>query len=90
MPFVGYRIYDADTVTSAGGYYWSSSPNNNDYYARVFYFNTNSLGANLFDNGQSNRGYGYAVRCFKNFYVKPAPSTFTLTFTGSGQGSIST
>ena len=65
--------------------YWSSSPLD-QLTASRFYSNPTY---GFMGMGTARRRDGMAVRCFKNSYAEPA-STFTLTFIGSGQGSIST
>ena len=72
IPFVACRgyesnVYSYDALTCAYGNYWSSSPYNHAEYAYRFYLYPD----NLYANGDFYRGYGYAVRCFKNEYVKP-------------------
>ena len=68
IPFVSSR--DADSVTYASmdyGYYWSSSPRDSDDRAYYLYIGSRNLEV----NDDYYRGYGYAIRCFKNEYVKP-------------------
>ena len=92
-PLAGFRYYqEADSVTQIGSnvIFLSSSASVNDSsygsYSRTFNMNANNI--NCKSNG--SRADGKSARCFKNSYVAQAPSTFTLTFTVSGQGSIST
>ena len=81
LPFVGYRRYDGFVYTGGYGYYWSSSP---DDYVRTIsrYFGLDPY--DLDADNDSDRGYGYAVRCFKDFYVK-LPKTLNLFFMSDGK-----
>ena len=72
LPFVGSRSYNGTVDQGGYSYYWSSSPDN---AARSFYLDPNSLDASY----GNARGYGYAVRCFKNSYVK-LPKTLNISF----------
>ena len=85
MPFIGYRNNKYEPNPWSYGRYWSSSPHESEI-SKYFWLSDSAIRANTYDV----IAYGWAVRCFKNFYVKSAPSTFIITFTGSGQGSIST
>ena len=70
IPFVGYRYnYDYGSHSGVYGYYWTSSPNDWNR-ARHFHIVTNALYGN---ESSEYRGYGYAVRCFKNSYVDFVP-----------------
>lgn len=75
IPFVGRRYYNSAPDAGTYGYYWSSSPYGDAYEARGFDFNAGNLRTNRY-NG---RGYGYAVRCFKNSYIE-LPKAFNLYF----------
>lgn len=75
IPFVGNRGYDGTVYAGGYGYYWSSSPYDDALNARYFYLGPDGLGASNY----RNRGYGLAVRCFKNSYVK-LPKTLDLFF----------
>ena len=79
MPFVGYRSSDGVVRAGDHGSYWSSSPYDGAD-AHRFRLDPNSLYANI----DYNRGYGYAVRCFKNSYVK-LPKTLNLFFMSDGE-----
>jgi hypothetical protein len=78
MPFVGYRSWSDSTVYSSSyGYYWSSSPSDGGTLnSRFFYLDSDSL-FTIYYGGY--RGAGYAVRCFKNEYIK-LPKTLNLFF----------
>ena len=70
IPFVGYRYnYDYGSHSGVYGYYWTSSPNDWNR-ARHVHIVTNALYGN---ESSEYRGYGYAVRCFKNSYVDFVP-----------------
>ena len=85
IPIAGYRSQKGWRYTN-NGYYWSSTSRSNIKLSATFSIEDGRLRISASDY----RATGRSVRCFKNSYVKLAPSTFTLTFTGSGQGSIST
>ena len=80
IPFVGYRLYDGTVYAGGYGYYWSSSPNDNANNVLYFYLYPDSLNANY----NIGRGYGNAVRCFKNSYVE-LPKTLNLFFMSDGE-----
>ncbi len=75
LPFVGRRDYDGTVYAGDYGYYWSSSPYDNASNARYFRLYPDYLNADY----NMNRGFGYAVRCFKNSYLK-LPKTLNLFF----------
>ena len=80
IPFVGYRDFDGTVYAGDYGTYWSSSPSDGADIARGFFLRPKYLDANY----SIRRGYGYAVRCFKNSYVK-LPKTLNLFFMSDGE-----
>ncbi len=68
FPAVGYRVdYSSGTLRGAGtnGYYWSSvayTSGTSSLSAYVLYFNSSSLNV---DRNNTNKGYGYSVRCVR-------------------------
>ena len=70
VPFIGYRYSDSSAYSGSYGGYWSSSPYGSAVYAYHFRLYPTYLVASRDDY----RGQGYAVRCFKNEYVKPGYS----------------
>ena len=79
IPFVGNRNYDGTVRAGDYGYYWSSSPNDMELLSRNFRLDPDILNATAND-----RGNGYAVRCFKDSYVK-LPKTLNLFFMSDGE-----
>ncbi|WP_157662449.1 FISUMP domain-containing protein [Polaribacter sp. SA4-10] len=61
LPLAGYRSSNYGTLdlVGSGGYYWSSTVTS--AYARNLSFNSSNAG--MFD---SNRAYGFSVRCIKD------------------------
>ena len=74
IPFVGQRNYDFKASPNSSAGYWSSSPySDRANYIRAYFFGNDSM----FWWDYSD-GFGYAVRCFKNYIA--VPQTFTITF----------
>ena len=84
IPFVGSRIVDSSVSLDGYGRYWSSTPFPTVNYARYFYLNPDNL-LGMYDYG--SRVAGYAIRCFKNEYVKPS---YSLTFDTLGGSEVNT
>lgn len=76
LPMAGNRNNSNGTLNNVGsnGYYWSSTVNGINAYN----LNFNSSNANMNSN---NRGFGYAVRCIKDYnqYRAAIVSWFFLT-----------
>ena len=61
-PVSGCRYYDDGSLFYVGssGYYWSASPNSSSAYTLYF-----SYYGNVYPSSNSDRAYGYSVRCLQ-------------------------
>ena len=86
IPFVGHRNYDSTAYSGDYADYWSSSPNYNTILAHFFALSPSYLYA---DTTITARGNGYAVRCFKNEYIR-LPENYSLIFDSQGGSEVDT
>ena len=61
LPAAGWRNSSSLSSAGSGGDYWSSSLELGPYYARICFFNSNSV----YPSGYSDRCYGFSVRPVK-------------------------